>query len=217
MKQKKNSMSGVCYCKSLLALSAAVTAFCIWFMTSPSYFAKPIYVSFTKTRTSFNIEKFKQYSNSEEVSVRKVLQKMENYKRKLEISQEAWNNGLIRKSIKTSKRPLLKNSDDLESRKQNVKNLSKMVSSRPKNVQDLNNLQGKITKQNDEEFRQKAMLSKAVNIQEVTTKPEVTYSTGNTVIKRRNVVYVRNGQNESFFDMGHLNQVQVYWLISLKI
>ena len=134
MKQKKNSTSGVCYCKSLLALSAAVIVFCIWFMTSPSYFAKPIYVSFTKTRTSFNIEKFKQYSNSEDVSVRKVLRKMENYKRKLEISQEAWNNGVIRKSIKTSKRPLLKNSDDLESRKQNLKNLSKMVSSRPKNV-----------------------------------------------------------------------------------
>ena len=202
MKQKKNSTSGVCYCKSLLGLSAAVIVFCIWFMTSPSYFAKPIYVSFTKTRTSFNIEKFKQYSNSEEVSVRKVLQKMENYKRKLEISQEAWNNGVIRKSIKTSKRPLLKNSDDLESRKQNLKNLSKMVSSRPKNVQDLNNLQGKITKQTDEEFRQKAMLSKAVNIQEVTTKPGVTYSTGNTVIKRRNVVYVHNGQNESLFYMG---------------
>ena len=199
MKQKKNSMSGVCYCKTLLALSAAVIVFCIWFLTSPSYLAKPIYVSFIKSRTSFNIKKFEQYSNSGEVPVSKVLQKMESYKRKVEISKESSNNGLLRKSIKISKRPLLNNSDDLESRKQNLKNLSRMVSSRRKEAQDLNNLQGKITNQTDEEFRQKPMLSKSVNIQEVTNKPEVTYSTGNTAIKRRNLVYVRDSQNESLF------------------
>ena len=168
-------------------------------MTSPSYFPKPIYVSFIKTKTSLKIENFEQYRNSEEVPLRKVLQEMETYKSKVEISNEAWNNDQLSKPINVSKRPPLKNSHDLESRKQNLKNLSRTASSLRKKVQDFNNHHEMITNQTEEEFRQKPMLSKTVNIQKVTTKPEVTYSTSNTVIKRGNRAYVRDSKDENLF------------------
>ena len=64
---------------------------------------------------------------------------METYKSKVEISKEAWNNDQLSKPIKVSKRPLLKNSHDLESRKQNLKILYRMVSSRRKKLEDFNN------------------------------------------------------------------------------